>query len=63
MSLPPFGLVVCVTAFGATFAQAQLYNAGRWPRMGIRICRSFWANNIATPSLNVRTNSLQTIPC
>ena len=47
MSLPPFGLVVCVTAF-ATFAQAQLYKAPL-ASDGHPDLQGFWANNIATP--------------
>jgi hypothetical protein len=47
MSLRPFGLVVCVTAFAA-FAQAQLYKAPL-SSDGHPDLQGFWANNNATP--------------
>jgi hypothetical protein len=47
MSLRPFGLVVCVTAF-AVFAQAQQYKAPL-ASDGHPDLQGFWANNIATP--------------
>ena len=47
MSLRPFGLVVCVTAFAA-FAQAQQYRAPL-AGDGHPDLQGFWANNNATP--------------
>jgi hypothetical protein len=47
MSLRPFGLVVCVTAFAA-FAQAQQYKAPL-SSDGHPDLQGFWANNSATP--------------
>ena len=47
MSLRPFGLVVCVTAFAA-FAQAQQYKAPL-ASDGQPDLQGFWANNNATP--------------
>jgi hypothetical protein len=47
MSLRPFGLVVCVTAFAA-FAQAQQYKAPL-SSDGHPDLQGFWANNNATP--------------
>jgi hypothetical protein len=47
MSLRPFGLFVCVTAF-ATLAQAQQYR-GRLASDGHPDLQGFWANNNATP--------------
>jgi len=47
MTLRPFGLFVCVTAFAA-FAQAQQYKAPL-ASDGHPDLQGFWANNIATP--------------
>jgi hypothetical protein len=47
MSLRPFGLVVCVSAFAA-FAQGQQYKAPL-ASDGHPDLQGFWANNIATP--------------